>query len=191
MNHLIEKIEAVCTGFALDGEGARVDVSPQKLPSVWLALSDRSQFGRLATDLRDAGCRLATTTVYRPDPTNKPHRHEVAYHFLLEGLPVTVKLAVDENQALPSISGLYPNADWEERELMELCNVAVEGHPNPRRLFLDESIEAGVFDRYVPFSELTNLANADAVWTRIRADSRERELGEGENVEPLTEESPQ
>ena len=54
---------------------------------------------------------------------------------------------------------------------MELTGIEVLGHPNPRRLLLDESIEAGIFDRLVPYSEMTNAANQDALWNRIRQDT--------------------
>jgi len=175
MNQLIKKIESLCESFSLQGTGLSTAISPQKLASVWLTLSCRWDIRDLSEKLHGAGCRLATITVYRPDTENMPHRHEVAYHFLLEGLPITVKTVTDQGDALPSISDLFPNADWEERELMELCNVPVKGHPNPRRLFLDESIEVGVLDRYVPISDLTNLADADAIWARIRDESRKNQ----------------
>ena len=176
MKQLIQIIETLCEPFTLQGTGVSIAISPQKLPSVWLTLSNSWDIRDLSEKLHGAGCRLGTTTVYRPDTETMPHRHEVAYHFLLEGLPVTIKTVIDQGEALPSISDLFPNADWEERELMELCNVPVKGHPNPRRLFLDESVETGVFDRYVPFSDMTNLANADAVWARIRDESKENQI---------------
>lgn len=145
--------------------------SPSGLLSAWVNLKDSSEIIRFATELKSLSCRLATVTVYRPDGKSDPDLHEIAYHFLFEGMPVTVKVSLRKDEELPSITPVFINADWEEREMMELANIKISGHPNYRRLFLDESIEAGVFDRYVPYSEITNAGNHDAVWKRIKEES--------------------
>ena len=168
----VEELKASVAGLPLaSGDPMDLRTSPDGLATAWLHLADPGDLPTLAARLKNVGGRLATTTVCRPDAKAHPDRHEIAYHLLLEGLPVTIKLTLEKDQAAPSITSIFANADWEEREMMELSGIRIGGHPNPRRLFLDESIEAGVFDRYVPFSEMTNLANADAVWARIRAES--------------------
>ena len=172
MKDRIDALRACLAGLPLvGGQPIEVQTGPDGLATAWLHLANPGDLPTAAARLKGAGGRLATTTVCRPDAQSHPDRHEIAYHLLLEGLPVTVKLTLEKDQAAPSITSIFANADWEEREMMELSGIRIAGHPNPRRLFLDESIEAGVFDRYVPFSEMTNLANADAVWARIRAES--------------------
>jgi hypothetical protein len=121
---------------------------------------------------RGLDARLATTTIYRPDPKETPGAHEITYHLLVKGIPLTIKVLVPEGVELPSIRGLFINADWEEREVMELTGIAITGHEGAKRLFLDESIEAGIFDRLVPFSEMTNANAGDATWARIKEQSR-------------------
>ncbi|MCI5601634.1 MAG: NADH-quinone oxidoreductase subunit NuoB [Hallerella sp.] len=39
---------------------------------------------------------------------------------------------------VPSITGLYPGANWKEREVYDLFGIAFEGHPDMRRIFLTE-----------------------------------------------------
>lgn len=51
-----------------------------------------------------------------------------------------VRLPHDE-PSVPTISDLYPTADWHERELMEMFGIAVEGHPRPVKLLLSEPFE--------------------------------------------------
>lgn len=150
--------------------------NPSGLPSAWLTLP-AFELPRFAAALAAVGGRLATTAVYRPDPAQAPGTHEVGYHFVLGGMPTTVKVRLVAGEALCSIARQFPNADWEEREIMELSGVPVAGHPNPRRLLLDETIEAGVFDRYVPYSEFTNAADSSAVWARIKQEAARRQAG--------------
>jgi NADH-quinone oxidoreductase subunit C len=51
-----------------------------------------------------------------------------------------VRLPHDE-PSVPTISDLFPTADWHERELMEMFGIAVEGHPRPVKLLLSEPFE--------------------------------------------------
>ena len=53
---------------------------------------------------------------------------------------VKLRLAGDD-LSYPTISDLYPAADWHERENIEMFGVAVLGHPQPVRLLLPEPFE--------------------------------------------------
>lgn len=59
------------------------------------------------------------------------HRHNVR---------VKLRLAADE-LVCPTISDIYPTANWHEREMMEMFGIAFEGHPQPVRLLLPEPFE--------------------------------------------------
>ena len=41
------------------------------------------------------------------------------------------------------------------------------GHPNPRRLFLDEELDAGILNEAVPLSIMMNGACTTDLWERI------------------------
>ncbi len=53
---------------------------------------------------------------------------------------VKLRLAPDDLVA-PTISDLYPTANWHERETMEMFGVSVSGHPEPVGLLLPEPFE--------------------------------------------------
>lgn len=147
---------------------ARFRDNPSGLTSAWVDLDTPAALPRLAEALQANGARLGTTTVYRHDVAGAPGDHTIAYHFVLGGMPITVKVRLAAGAVLPSVTPLFPNADWEEREMMELTGIAIGDHPDPRRMFLDESIEAGVYDRYVPYSDFTNAARHEEIWQRVR-----------------------
>jgi NADH-quinone oxidoreductase subunit C len=46
-----------------------------------------------------------------------------------------------EGGVLPTISDLYPAANWHERETMEMFGVDFAGHPQPVKLLLPEPFE--------------------------------------------------
>jgi NADH-quinone oxidoreductase subunit C len=99
----------------------------------------------VAEYLRDGPPRTAMlldlTCVHRPD---EPERFEMVYHFLsLEtGLRLRLKARLQgEEPAVASLTGLWHNADWLEREVFDLFGVRFEGHPDPRRLLLYDGFE--------------------------------------------------
>ena len=50
---------------------------------------------------------------------------------------IRLKVEVDERTPVPSLTGLYPAANWYEREVWDLFGVYFSGHPDLRRLVTD------------------------------------------------------
>lgn len=44
------------------------------------------------------------------------------------------------NAHIPSLAGLYPAADWHEREAAEMLGFVFDGHPDLRNLLLEEDL---------------------------------------------------
>jgi len=62
------------------------------------------------------------------------------YHLLSttkhQYLRIAVDCADDINPSLPSLSRLYPAADWHERETYDLMGIHYEGHPDLKRILM-------------------------------------------------------
>jgi NADH-quinone oxidoreductase subunit C len=54
------------------------------------------------------------------------------------GLVLKVRCYNRENPVLPSVTGLWQGADFQEREIFDLLGISFEGHPNLRRIVLWE-----------------------------------------------------
>ncbi len=77
-------------------------------------------------------------------PQPKPRRFSVSYHLLAlrRGAPrVRVQVWVDDGEAVPSVVGVWPTADWHEREAWDLFGIRFDGHPNHRRILMDDDWE--------------------------------------------------
>jgi len=77
------------------------------------------------------------------DYPQRPKRFDVVYHLLSLTLNrrVRIKVETDEATAVPTITGVYPGAEWYEREAFDLYGVFFEGHPDLRRLLTDYGFE--------------------------------------------------
>lgn len=136
----------------------------------WCKLPDSDQLLEAASAISRIGGRLSTVTAYLAKKYRKQGRREIAYHFDLDGTTLTLTIELPlEGAKVASLTPLFRNADWNEREFMELYDIEVIGHPNPRRLFLDETIEPAVFDRLIPYSTLTNGASSKTLWESVMA----------------------
>jgi len=76
------------------------------------------------------------------------------------------------------LTPLFRNADWNEREFMELYDIDVIGHPDPRRLFIDESIEPAAFERLIPYSTLINGASSKTLWEAVMSTKGQEKCNE-------------
>jgi NADH-quinone oxidoreductase subunit C/D len=63
----------------------------------------------------------------------------VVYHLLSydRNEDVRIKVALDEDDAsLPSITGIWPSANWYEREAWDMFGIRFEGHPHLERILM-------------------------------------------------------
>ena len=78
--------------------------------------------------------------------------YEIDYHFDLGGDTLTVIAYVAASGSIASLTPYFRPADWPEREMMEMYSIAIPDHPDPRRLFIDPSIDKAVLERPIPYS---------------------------------------
>jgi NADH-quinone oxidoreductase subunit C len=116
---------------------------------------DREHLIEVCRTLRDAaGLQFAllvdiTSVDYLPAHP----RYEVVYHVAALGaayaagepapprrLRVKVAVPADDPQ-VPSLTSIYPAADWPEREVFDLMGISFAGHPDLRRILMPEDWE--------------------------------------------------
>jgi len=73
------------------------------------------------------------------DYPERPLRFDVVYHLLslVKNHRIRLKVQTDEDTPVPTASGIFPAADWFEREAFDMYGIFFEGHPDLRRLLTD------------------------------------------------------
>jgi NADH-quinone oxidoreductase subunit C len=81
-------------------------------------------------------CFIDLTAVDYP---TREQRFDVVVHLLSpkHNRRIRIKVATDAETPVPSLTGLYPAANWYEREAYDLFGVFFSGHPDLRRLLTD------------------------------------------------------
>ena len=109
----------------------------------------------------------AADAASKEDKPEKPIQVVVNYHFYFDQLNLTAAITLpDDKRTVKSITPVLISADWHEREMQELFNIKLQGHPNPKRLFLDKDIYMKDHTM-IPLSEALNGASTNTLWERI------------------------
>ena len=77
------------------------------------------------------------------DYPDRPERFEVVYHLLSLTMNrrIRVKISTDEATPVPTVTTLWPNAGWLEREVYDMYGVTFAGNPDLRRILTDYGFE--------------------------------------------------
>jgi NADH-quinone oxidoreductase subunit C len=104
--------------------------------------------------LREDGFTMLLDVGGADYPGREPARFDVVYHLLRMptrvttvadvGTPERVRVlcGVPQNDpVVPTVSDLWPSADWAEREIFDLFGVRFDGHPDLRRIQMPDDWE--------------------------------------------------
>jgi len=93
------------------------------------------------------------------DYPERARRFDVVYHLLspYQNARVRVKFETDEDTAVPSAVGLFPTANWYEREAYDLYGVLFTGHPDLRRILTDYGFEGHPLRKDFPLTGYVEL----------------------------------
>ena len=108
----------------------------------WSLIVAPSRLIEVAQHLRDTPgaafdfCSDLTASDWPP----RAERFDVIYHLYSTTLRhrVRVKARLADGAAIPSVSGVWPAANWFEREVFDLFGISFDGHPNLRRILMPD-----------------------------------------------------
>ncbi|MGB3810923.1 MAG: NADH-quinone oxidoreductase subunit C [Parvibaculum sp.] len=104
-------------------------------------IAQASAITSVLTFLRDdSECRFSSLIdITAVDYPARERRFDVVYHLLsmYKNHRIRIKVETDEDTAVPSAVGVYPAANWFEREAFDMYGVLFSNHPDLRRILTD------------------------------------------------------
>lgn len=85
-------------------------------------------------------CRFSTLIdITAVDHPSRERRFDIVYHYLsmYQNHRLRVKVELREEDMVPSLTNIYPAANWFEREIFDMFGILFSGHPDLRRLLTD------------------------------------------------------
>jgi NADH-quinone oxidoreductase subunit C len=104
----------------------------------------------------------------------RENRFDVVYHLLSvrQNQRLRVKLETDETTPVPSVVGVFPAANWYEREAYDMYGMPFSGHPDLRRLLTDYGFEGHPLRKDFPLSGYVEVRYDDeqkrVVYDKVR-----------------------
>ena len=97
------------------------------------------------------------------DYPERPLRFDVVYHLLsmTRNLRVRLKVQTDEETPVSTITGVFPVADWYEREAFDMYGVFFDGHPDLRRILTDYGFHGHPLRKDFPMSGYVEMRYDD------------------------------
>jgi NADH-quinone oxidoreductase subunit C len=114
----------------------------------------------------DASCRFSTLVdITAIDHPERSARFDVVYHFLsmYRNHRIRLKVAVREDEMMPSLTGLHPSANWFEREVFDMFGILFSGHPDLRRILTDYGFRGYPLRKDFPTTGYTEVRYDEAL----------------------------
>jgi NADH-quinone oxidoreductase subunit C len=148
----------------------------------WTIIVPATQIVTVAQSLRDAPDArfdyLSDLTAVDWPPRAQA-RFDVVYCLYSTHLRhrVRLKVRVSEKDPLPSVTGVWPAANWLEREVWDMFGVNFTGHPDRRRLLMPEDWQGFPQRKDYPLEGPGELLMENPLdWLKLRQAKDEAEI---------------
>jgi len=148
----------------------------------WTIIVPVSRLLDVARHLRDAPdakfdyCSDLTASDW---PPRTEGRFDVVYCLYSTTLRqrIRVKVKVSETQPVPSVTGIWPAANWFEREVWDLFGVNFTGHPDRRRILMPEDWQGHPQRKDYPLEGPGELLMENPIdWLKLRQAREEADI---------------
>jgi len=112
-------------------------------------------------------------------PPRKEARFDVVYclYSIRHRHRVRLKVRVSERDPLPSVTGIWPAANWLEREVWDMFGVNFTGHPDRRRILMPEEWQGHPERKDYPLEGPGELLMENPLdWLKLRQARDEAEI---------------
>ena len=103
----------------------------------------------------DEACEFRQITdIAGVDFPDRQKRFDVIYHFLSfkHNSRLRIKIIIGEDESIPSITSIFPAANWFEREAFDMYGIQFKDHPDLRRILTDYGFEGHPLRKDFPLS---------------------------------------
>jgi NADH-quinone oxidoreductase subunit C len=98
------------------------------------------------------------------DYPGKEKRFKIVYLLLSheKNLRIAIHINIDEKLLLPSITKIFPSANWMEREVFDMYGISFKDHPDLRRILTDYGFEGHPLRKDFPLTGHTEVRYSEA-----------------------------
>jgi len=125
----------------------------------------RTAIANVARKLRDdPRCQFVSfIDICGVDYPERANRFDVVYHLLSpkQNLRIRLKVETDDQLMVPTLTTVFPGAEWYEREAYDLYGILFSGHPDLRRLLTDYGFDGHPLRKDFPLTGFVEVRYDD------------------------------
>jgi NADH-quinone oxidoreductase subunit C len=150
--HAARSLKAAMRGFSIAFGELTIDAEADRIETVMKFLRDDKKWQF-----------INFIDICGVDYPTREKRFDVVYHLLspVKNVRVRVKVQTDENTPVPSVTGIFPGANWFEREAYDLYGILFTGHPDMRRLLTDYGFDGHPLRKDFPLTGFVEVRYDD------------------------------
>ncbi|GHC60346.1 NADH-quinone oxidoreductase subunit C [Limoniibacter endophyticus] len=146
--------------------GARIEESVMAFGELSITVAPVDLIATLEFLKNDVQCQFVSyIDASGADYPARERRFDLVHHLLSprQNLRIRVRVMVDEDTAVPSATGVYPGANWFEREAYDLYGILFSGHPDLRRILTDYGFEGHPLRKDFPLTGFVEVRYDDEI----------------------------
>lgn len=152
--------QSICDQYDIEHKEFRGDYTlyavPEQIVEITKTLRDEYNFNQLTG--------ISAVDYF---PEQSPRFHIIYLYLNLQTIErIQVRVLVDAiRPKVPTLTAIFPNANWYERELFDMFGIHIDGHPDMRRLLMPHDWEGHPLRKDYPlgYEEVQFTFNVDAI----------------------------